>query len=241
MLIIPAIDIKDGRCVRLRQGKAEEETVFSGSPEDVAKRWYELGAERIHVVDLNGAFEGKPVNFRIVEKIVKAVPIPIEVGGGIRSLDDVELYINIGVRFIIFGTSAIKSPEVIIKSAERYPGRIILSLDAKEGKVSVEGWKKKTDLSIIELAKRFEKFVCSIIYTDIKRDGMKSGPNIAEAERLAKAVNVPVIISGGVSSLDDIKKIVSISKCGIEGIIIGRALYDGDISLVEAIKIAKGE
>ncbi len=242
MKIIPAVDIKEGKCVRLKQGIASAKTIFSDKPEEMAKRWYELGAERIHIVDLDGAFSGKPINFDIIEKIVKSVPAEIEVGGGIRNIETIKRYISIGVKYVILGTIAIKSPDVLIEATQRYPKKIILGIDAKDGRVAVEGWIKGSELTPIEIAKRFENYdIASIIYTDIKRDGMKTGPNIEATKKLASSVNIPIIASGGVATIEDIKKIIDLSSYGIEGIIIGRALYDGDIDLKEAIKIARKE
>ena len=242
MKIIPAVDIKEGKCVRLKQGIASAKTIFSDKPEEMAKRWYELGAERIHVVDLDGAFSGKPINFDIIEKIVKSVPAEIEVGGGIRDIETIERYISIGVKYVILGTIAIESPDMLIEATQRYPKKIILGIDAKDGQVAVEGWVKGSKLTPTEIAKRFEGYdIASIIYTDIKRDGMKTGPNIEAAKKLASSVNIPIIASGGVATIEDIKKIIDLSSYGIEGIIIGRALYDGDIDLKEAIKIARKE
>ncbi len=242
MKIIPAVDIKEGKCVRLKQGIASAKTIFSDKPEEMAKRWYELGAERIHVVDLDGAFSGKPINFDIIEKIVKSVPAEIEVGGGIRDIETIERYISIGVKYVILGTIAIESPDMLIEATQRYPKKIILGIDAKDGQVAVEGWVKGSKLTPTEIAKRFEGYdIASIIYTDIKRDGMKTGPNIEAAKKLASSVNIPIIASGGVATIEDIKKIIDLSSYGIEGVIIGRALYDGDIDLKEAIKIARKE
>jgi len=239
MIIIPAVDIKDGQCVRLKQGIASNKTVFSNRPEEMAKKWYESGAERLHVVDLDGAFSGKPKNIKIVERIVKEVPIPVEVGGGIRDMDAIRLYLDIGVQYVILGTVAISNPDMVIKACEVYPKKIILSIDARSGRVAIEGWTKGTDISPVEIAKRFEAYVTSIIYTDIKRDGMKTGPNIEATKELAKSVNIPVIASGGVGSIEDIKRLLPLSRYGLYGIIIGKAIYDGDIDLSEAIKIAK--
>ena len=242
MKIIPAVDIKEGKCVRLKQGIASAKTIFSDKPEEMAKRWYELGAERIHIVDLDGAFSGKPINFDIIEKIVKSVPAEIEVGGGIRNIETIKRYISIGVKYVILGTIAIESPDVLIEATQRYPKKIILGIDAKDGRVAVEGWIKGSELTPIEIAKRFENYdIASIIYTDIKRDGMKTGPNIESTKKLASSTNIPIIASGGVATIEDIKKIIDLSSYGIEGIIIGRALYDGDIDLKEAIKIARKE
>ncbi len=240
MIIIPAVDIKEGRCVRLKQGIASEETIFSDQPEEMAKRWYDMGAQRIHVVDLDGAFSGRPVNIRLIEKIVKNVPAEIEIGGGIRDIDTIKRYIEIGVKYVILGTVAIKNSDMVIEASEIFPGRIILGIDARDGKIAVEGWTKGEDVTPIEIAKRFESSkISSIIYTDIKRDGMKTGPNIDVIKKLASSTNIPIIASGGISSIEDIKRLLPLKSYGVEGVIIGRALYDGDINLAEAIKIAK--
>jgi len=240
MIIIPAVDIKGGRCVRLRQGIASKETIFSDQPEEMAKKWYDMGAERIHVVDLDGAFSGRPVNIRLVEKIVKDVSAEIEVGGGIRDIDTIKRYIEIGVKYVILGTVAIKDPDIVIEASEIFPGRIIIGIDARDGKIAVEGWTKGEDITPVEIAKRFESYkIASIIYTDIKRDGMKTGPNIDAIKKLAISTNIPIIASGGISSIEDIKRLLPLESYGVEGVIIGRALYDGDIDLAKAIKIAR--
>ena len=240
MIIIPAVDIKDGQCVRLRQGIASDKTIFSDEPEEMAKKWYELGAERLHIIDLDGAFLGRPKNLNIIERIVKEIPIPVEVGGGIRDIESIRRYMEIGVQYVIIGTAAIDTPEILKEACEIYPGRIILGIDAKDGQVAVEGWTKGSEVAPLEIVQRFEKYsIASIIYTDIKRDGMKTGPNIKAVEELAKSTRIPVIASGGVGSIEDIKGILPLSKYGVEGIIVGRALYDGDIDLKEALRLTK--
>ena len=239
MIIIPAVDIKDGKCVRLKQGIISEKTIFSDKPEFMAKRWYDLGAERLHIVDLDGAFTGKPKNIKVIEKIIKCVPIPVEIGGGIRDIKTIKMYIDIGASYVILGTIAILNPDLLIEACERFPAKIILGIDAKNGQVLVEGWTKESDLTPLSIAKRFERHVISIIYTDIKRDGMKTGPNIKATKELAMAVSLPIIASGGVGTIEDVKKIMGLYKYGVSGLIIGRALYDVDIDLKEAIEISR--
>lgn len=237
MIIIPAVDIKDGQCVRLKQGVISEKTTFSDKPEEMAKKWYESGAERLHVIDLDGAFTGKPVNMNVIERIVKEVPIPVEVGGGIRDMDTINFYMDIGVQYVILGTVALSRPDILIEACNNYPNRIILGIDAKNGRVAVEGWTKRSDFTPLEIFRRFESYnIASIIYTDIKRDGMKIGPNIEAIKKLAISINIPVIASGGVGNMEDIKNILPLSIYGVEGVIVGRALYDGEIDLKEAIK-----
>ena len=240
MIVIPAIDIKNGLCVRLRQGKMSDETVYSEFPEEIAVRWHIKGAERIHMVDLDGAVQGRPVNSDIIRKTVKAVPIPIQLGGGIRDINTIESYLDLGVAQVILGTVAYKDPEFVIKACGQFPGRIILGIDAGQGHVAVEGWVEKTDATPVEMVKRFESAgVMAIIYTDIQRDGMISGPNIEATKELAEATIIPVIASGGISGIDDVVKILSLEQYGVNGMITGRALYEGTMDLAEAIKIAK--
>jgi len=232
MLIIPAIDLKDGKCVRLKQGLMEESTIFSENPGEVAKQWTDLGARRLHLVDLNGAFAGKPVNESAIKSIVKEVngEIPIQLGGGIRNLDTVEKYLNNGVDFIIIGTAAVKNPGFLHEACYAFPGQIIVGLDAKEGEVAIDGWAKLTGHNVIELAKKFEGYgVEAIIYTDIGRDGMLNGLNIEATEKLAEALTIPVIASGGVTNLEDIKNLCSIAYAGVSGAITGRAIYEGTL------------
>lgn len=237
MIIIPAVDIKDGQCVRLKQGVISEKTTFSDKPEEMAKKWYESGAERLHVIDLDGAFTGKPVNMNVIERIVKEVPIPVEVGGGIRDMGTINSYMDIGVQYVILGTVALSRPDILIEACNNHPNRIILGIDAKNGRVAVEGWTKRSDFTPLEIFRRFESYnIASIIYTDIKRDGMKIGPNIEAIKKLAISINIPVIASGGVGNMEDIKNILPLSIYGVEGVIVGRALYDGEIDLKEAIK-----
>ena len=240
MVVIPAIDIKNGRCVRLKQGKMSKETVYSEVPEDIAVRWYNEGAERLHIVDLDGAVERRPVNRGIVKKIVDAVPIPIQLGGGIRDLQTIKSYIDLGVEHIILGTAAFKDPGFITSACAKFSGRVILGIDANEGRVAIEGWTQETDISPIEMARRYDSLdISAIIYTDIKRDGMCTGPNIEAARNLAESISVPVIVSGGVSGIDDVERVLSLERYGVTGMIIGRALYEGTLSLADAIKIVK--
>ena len=241
MLIIPAIDLKDGKCVRLKQGLMEESTIFSENPGEVAKQWTDLGARRLHLVDLNGAFAGKPVNEAAIKSIVKEVngEIPIQLGGGIRNLDTVEKYLNNGLDYIIIGTAAVKNPGFLHEACYAFPGQIIVGLDAKEGEVAIDGWAKLTGHNVIELAKKFEGYgVEAIIYTDIGRDGMLNGLNIEATEKLAEALTIPVIASGGVTNLEDIKNLCSIAYSGVSGAITGRAIYEGTLDFKAAQTLA---
>jgi len=241
MLIIPAIDLKDGKCVRLKQGLMEESTIFSENPGEVAKQWTDLGARRLHLVDLNGAFAGKPVNEAAIKSIVKEVngEIPIQLGGGIRNLDTVEKYLNNGVDYIIIGTAAVKNPGFLHEACYAFPGQIIVGLDAKEGEVAIDGWAKLTGHNVIELPKKFEGYgVEAIIYTDIGRDGMLNGLNIEATEKLAEALTIPVIASGGVTNLEDIKNLCSIAYSGVSGAITGRAIYEGTLDFKAAQTLA---
>jgi phosphoribosylformimino-5-aminoimidazole carboxamide ribotide isomerase len=241
VLVIPAIDLKGGRCVRLKQGDMGQETVFSNVPEEMAARWYDAGAERIHVVDLDGATEGRPVNTQAIEAIVRRVPVPIQLGGGIRGLPALEAYFGLGVAYAILGTAALKRPGFIREACGRFPGRILLGLDARGGRLAVEGWREESTVGPSELARSFEEAgVSGIIYTDIQRDGMKTGPNVEGTRALAKATKIPVIASGGVSSLADVERLLTLQKDGVIGLITGRALYDGSLDLGEAIRAARG-
>ncbi len=240
MLIIPAIDIKDKRCVRLRQGRMDEETVYSADPVTVARRWESLGAKLIHVVDLDGAVHGRAVNFDIIKEIVSGIDVPVQVGGGIRDVGTAERYLSLkGVKRIIIGTAACREDGILDELTRRYPGRVAVGIDAKSGLVAVKGWVEVTDIPAKELALRLAKRgVACIIYTDISRDGMLAGPNVEAVRELKEAVGIPVIASGGVSSLKDIESLLSIG--GLEGVIIGKALYTGDIDLRAAVKKAEG-
>ena len=239
MLLIPAIDLKDGKCVRLRQGRMDDETIFADDPLDMAKRWVDAGARRLHLVDLNGAFAGKPVNADVIHRIAEAYPdVPIQVGGGIRDEDTVLLYLDAGVQYVIIGTKAVSAPHFINDLCLEFPGHIIVGLDAKDGKVAIDGWSKLSNHDVIDMAQHFERDgVDSIIYTDISRDGMMQGVNVESTAKLASEISIPVIASGGVSSLDDIRAIQAVEDEGIMGIIIGRALYEGTVDLAEAQKM----
>ena len=238
MIIIPAIDIKGGKCVRLEQGLMNKETIFSDNPEEMALQWKRKGARRLHIVDLDGAVYGKPVNKKAIKKILDTVSIPVELGGGIRDLDTIQEYIDLGIDQIIIGTIAYKNPHLVEMACKRYPGKIIVSIDSKDNYVSVEGWTEPTSITAIDLAKRFEGMgIAAFIYTDIKRDGMRNGPNIDSIRKFAKGINVGVIAAGGISSIKDIEDLLSLQKDGVSGIITGRALYDGLINLEEAIDI----
>ncbi len=240
MLPIPAIDLKDNKCVRLEQGLMDKATIFSDNPVEMARKWVDAGCERLHIVDLDGAFAGKPVNAKSISDIVKAFPnIPVQIGGGIRDIKTAKYYIDLGVKYIIIGTQAVKQPEFIKELCDIYPNNIIVGIDAKDGMVATEGWAETSDVSAIDLAKKFENLgVCAIVYTDIARDGMMKGVNIKQTEELANAVNIPIIASGGVSSMKDVANLVN-SKSNIFGAIIGRAIYDGVIDLKEACQFCK--
>lgn len=240
MLVIPAIDLKDGKCVRLRQGRMEDDTVFSDDPLAVAERWVQAGARRLHIVDLNGAFAGKPVNAAIIREIVRAYPdLPVQVGGGIRDDDTIQAYLDAGVRYVIIGTKAINTPHFVGDVCREFPGHIIVGLDAKNGKVAIDGWSKLSHHDVIDIAQRFEKDgVEAIIYTDISRDGMMGGVNIEATVALARAVSIPIIASGGISRLEDITALCAVADEGIIGVITGRALYEGTLDLAAAQKLA---
>jgi phosphoribosylformimino-5-aminoimidazole carboxamide ribotide isomerase len=240
MLLIPAIDLKNGQCVRLRQGRMDDVTVFSDDPAAFARRWVDEGAERIHVVDLDGAIKGQPVNLKVIEEIVKAVgAVPVQVGGGIRDEDTVQRYLNAGVAYVIIGTKAVNAPHFLRDLCIEYPRHIIVGLDAKDGRVALNGWTKLTGHDVIETAIHCERDgVEAIIYTDIGRDGMMKGFNADSTRALAKAVNTPIIASGGVSSLDDVRALKELESDGVIGAVIGRALYEGSFTLADAVKIA---
>lgn len=236
MILIPAIDLKEGRCVRLRQGRMEDSTVFSDDPVSMAGKWVSQGCKRLHLVDLDGAFAGEPVNADVIEEITAAYPgLPIQIGGGIRTVDTVEAYLAAGVSYVIIGTQAVKKPEFVTELCAEFPGNVIIGIDARDGMVAVQGWAEDSDHGAEAVARRFEdQGVVAIIYTDISRDGMMQGVNVKATKALAEAVDIPVIASGGVTDMEDIKKLNSIKDSGIEGVIIGRALYERTISLVKA-------
>ena len=240
MLLIPAIDMKDGKCVRLRQGRMEDETVFSDDPVAVARRWVEAGARRLHMVDLNGAFEGKPVNAAAIKYVAEAFPdLPIQVGGGIRDEETVQAYLDAGVQYTIIGTRAVSAPHFVNDLCAEFPGHIIVGLDAKDGKVAIDGWSKLSHHSVIDMAQRFEDDgVEAIVFTDIGRDGMMSGVNVESTVELAQAIRIPVIASGGITTIDDIRALCKVADEGIMGAITGRAIYEGTLDLAEAQKLA---
>lgn len=240
MLIIPAIDLKDGECVRLLQGRMEDSTVFSDDPVAMAADWVAAGARRLHLVDLNGAFAGEPVNGGIVNAIAKAFPdLPIQIGGGIRSLETIQAYLDAGVQYVIIGTKAVKEPEFVFEACKRFPGHIIVGLDAKDGKVAIDGWAEITDVDVIDLAKQFkEAGVSAIVYTDISRDGMMQGVNVEATARLARECGIDVIASGGVTNIDDVRALAKVASSGICGAITGRAIYEGTLDLKEAQQLS---
>ena len=240
MLLIPAIDLKDGKCVRLRQGRMEDETVFGDDPVAVAERWVEAGARRLHMVDLNGAFAGKPVNAAAIRAVAGAFPdLPIQVGGGIRDEETVQAYLDAGVQFTIIGTAAVSAPHFVNDLCAEFPGHIIVGLDAKDGKVAIDGWSKLSHHPVIDMAQRFENDgVEAIVFTDIGRDGMMSGVNIESTVELAQAIHIPVIASGGITNMDDIRTLCGVADEGIIGAITGRAIYEGTLDLAEAQKLA---
>ncbi len=240
MLMIPAIDLKEGRCVRLRQGRMDDDTVFSADPVAVAGRWYDAGARRLHLVDLDGAFAGVPRHAEVIAAIHDAYPeLPLQVGGGIRDLATLEAYLDAGVSWGIIGTQAVREPALVATACEQFPGQIIVGLDARAGRVAVEGWAESSDLDAVDFARRFARSgVAAIIYTDIGRDGMLQGVNVEATVRIARAAGVPVIASGGMKSLDDVRRLAEAAEPGIVGAIIGRALYEGAIELAEAQQLA---
>jgi phosphoribosylformimino-5-aminoimidazole carboxamide ribotide isomerase len=239
LLVIPAIDLKDGACVRLRQGLMEESTVFSDDPVAMAGRWLEAGARRLHLVDLNGAFAGEPVNGEVVMSIAAAYPqLPIQIGGGIRSLETIEHYVRAGVSYVILGTQAVKRPQFVAEACAAFPGRVIVGLDAREGLVATDGWAEVSELKAADLARRFEgDGVSAIVYTDIARDGMMQGVNVEATVAMAEASSIPVIASGGITNLEDIRALSAQTHRGICGAIIGRAIYEGTLDMAEAQRV----
>ncbi len=241
MLLIPAIDLKDGKCVRLKQGDMNDSTTFGDDPAAIARRWLDAGARRLHLVDLNGAFAGKPVNEAAIKSIIKEVggDIPVQLGGGIRDLDTIERYLDDGLSYVIIGTAAVKNPGFLRDACSAFGGHIIVGLDAKDGKVATDGWSKLSGHEVIDLAKKFEDYgVEGVIYTDIGRDGMLSGINIEATVKLAQALTIPVIASGGLSNIKDIEALCAVESEGVEGVICGRAIYTGDLDLAAGQKRA---
>lgn len=238
MIVIPAIDLKEGKCVRLPQGRMEDATVYSDNPEDTAKRWVAEGAELLHIVDLDGAFTGGMKNLSAIEAIRKAIRIPIEVGGGIRDIERIDQLLSLGVNRIILGTVAVEKPELVKEACKKYPDKILVGIDAKNGFVATKGWVEITQIKAKELALKMQGYgAAGVIYTDISRDGMLTGPNIEATREMAESLNIPVIASGGISSIDDIKRLLKIKD--LWGVITGKAIYSGALNLKEAIRITK--
>lgn len=241
MILYPAIDLKDGQCVRLLHGDMHKATVFFNTPPVQAKMFADAGFEWLHVVDLNGAFEGRPVNKPTVENILKAIKIPVQLGGGIRDMATIDAWLGAGISRVILGTAALRNPALVKEACRAHPGKIAVGIDARHGHVAVEGWAETSDMLAVDLARQFEDAgVSAIIYTDIGRDGAMQGPNLTETVELAKAISIPVILSGGMSSLDDVKAVCAHAADGIGGIILGRALYDGAIEPAAALAVASG-
>jgi phosphoribosylformimino-5-aminoimidazole carboxamide ribotide isomerase len=241
MLLIPAIDIKDGRCVRLRQGDMQSATVFSDDPVAMARHWVELGARRLHVVDLNGARSGRPVNEPIIRRIIDEVgaDVPVQLGGGLRDLDTIERYIDGGIGFVVIGTAAVKNPGFLHDACSAFGGHVIVALDARDGKVATDGWSKLTGHDVVDLAVKFEDYgVEAILYTDIGRDGMLTGVNLDATVALARAVKIPVIASGGVATMEDIERLCSVQAEGVEAAVLGRSLYEGTLDFKAALERA---
>jgi phosphoribosylformimino-5-aminoimidazole carboxamide ribotide isomerase len=242
MIFFPAIDLKDGQCVRLLRGEMDQATVFNDDPGAQARAFVKQGCQWIHVVDLNGAFEGRPVNADAVDAILDDVSVPIELGGGIRDMETIRFWLDKGVRRVILGTVALRDPDLVIEACKRYPGRIAVGVDAKDGMVAVEGWAEVSDISAIDLAKKFEDAgVAAIIFTDIARDGLMQGPNTESTLELARAISTPVIASGGVSSMEDLKDLKARGGDILEGVISGRAVYDGQIDVREAVDLLQAK
>lgn len=241
MLLIPAIDLKDGQCVRLKQGDMEQSTVFGDDPAAMARHWLDLGARRVHLVDLNGAFAGKPKNEAAIRSILAELgdEVDVQLGGGIRDLDTIERYLDAGLRYVIIGTAAVKNPGFLHDACSAFGGHIIVGLDARDGKVATDGWSKLTGHDVVDLGKKFQDYgVESIIYTDIGRDGMLSGINIEATVRLAQALTIPVIASGGLAGLDDIERLCAVQDEGVQGVICGRSIYSGELDFAAAQRLA---
>jgi phosphoribosylformimino-5-aminoimidazole carboxamide ribotide isomerase len=240
MIVIPAVDIKGGRCVRLRQGDLAQETIYSDDPAAMARQWADLGAELIHVVDLDGAVAKRPRNSESIRRILEQVRTPIQVGGGIRTEETVREYLELGVARVVIGSEAIQKPDMVKQWCRTFPDRIVIGMDAREGFVAADGWTRTTGVKAIELAKQFEGCgVAAINFTDIYRDGMQTGPNVEQIRKLAESVNIAVVASGGVSGLEDVRRLVPLESIGVVGVIVGRALYSGTLDFQEAVVIAK--
>ena len=244
MLVIPAVDIRRGRCVRLYMGEKDKETVY-GDPVEMALKWQALGAERLHLVDLDGAFQGRPVNLEVIRRVCQELSIPVEVGGGVRSMEVVEALLDAGVEWVILGTILVEDRDLAREVARRFEGHVMAGIDARSGRVAVKGWEEGTTMDALELARWCEgEGFSALVYTDISRDGTLRGPNLAETARIARGVSIPVIASGGVSSLEDILRVRDLEPLGVEGVIVGRALYHGRVDLkevLEALKRGRGE
>lgn len=239
MRIYPAIDIKDGNCVRLLQGRFSDVTVYGNSPSDMAKKWENMGGEFIHVVDLDGALKGHGVNAEIIKKICQSVSVPVQTGGGIRTMEDIEAKLSCGINRVIIGTKAVSDSEFVKRAVDKYGDKIVIGIDAKDGMVAIEGWEKTSDFTAVEFAKKMTDIgVKTIVYTDIATDGTLAGPNVAAMEEMVRSVNADIIASGGIGNIEHIKSLI---PTGVEGVIVGRALYTGNVDLKEAIKIAGGK
>ena len=242
MIVIPAVDIKNGKCVRLLQGRKEDETVFSDDPAAMARKWAREGAEIIHVIDLDGAFEKSPQNLDAIKNILQTVDTPIQLGGGIRNEHTARRFLEMGVARVIIGTEAIHHPDFVERMSKLYPGRIVVGIDARKGLVAIEGWTETTTIKAVDLAKRFENCgVAAINFTDIHRDGMQTGPNIEETRRLAEAVDIPVVASGGVATIQDIYNLLPLEASGVVGVITGKALYSGTLDFRQALTAARSQ
>ena len=241
MLLIPAIDIKDGKCVRLRQGNMDDVTVFADDPIDAAQRWVEIGARRLHIIDLDGAASGEPVNAELVHRICQMYPeLPVQIGGGVRDEDSVQAYLEAGVQYVILGTKAVNEPHFVSDLCVEFPRHIIVGLDARDGKLAVDGWSKLSKHNLIDLAQQFESDgVEAILYTDISRDGMLSGVNVAATKKLAESIRVPVIAAGGLTDLEDLQALCEVAESGVQGVVTGRAIYEGTLDFAQGLKLAE--
>ncbi len=240
MIIIPAVDIKNGKCVRLLQGRMDDDTVYSDDPAAMAAKWERLGAQLIHVIDLDGAFSKRPENETAIRELTRSVQVPIQLGGGIRNEKTVDMYLKMGIQRVIIGTEAIKNPAFVKKICKAYPGQVIVGIDARDGKVAIDGWTQTTRIEAVDLAKAFEDCgVAAINFTDIQRDGMQTGPNLEATQQLAEAISIPVVASGGVSSIQDIQDLLPLEKSGVIGVIVGKALYSGTLDLKAALALTR--